>query len=268
MRKIWLPVILAQLRPGHMLAIDRSYRLDKDYNAIEDLKIKIEGSEATGHGKYVECLICFQVLALLQQSDGKRELVCYHDELKKWLPAHRFDPPLHFKLQSDMVVQVEEVACEGELAIDALKIQARANYTILLTQHQTLTLGADFREDPTAGSAGHYPSQAILDTIHGLEDEIRRLSQDNNDLGYRLMLYEKNLASLRVALRRAEDRSHSLQGELSRSSQLIQTLQERVRTQETISTAKQTKTIHAFPVTPKGGRLPLGEKIRQLFASG
>lgn len=267
MLRIWSPVILAQLHPGRALTIDRNYQLDKYYHTIEDLKVKVYSCEAASHGKYVECLIRLQVLALLQQHEHEPDLVRYHDEITEWLPAHCFDPPMKFKPETDMIVEVEKIACEGELQECTLRVQVHVNYTILATQNEAITLAEASWEEPATSSAPYHPGQAIMDTIHNLEGEVRRLSQDNVRLSQRIMLYEKNLLSLKNAVRKAEDRSHSLLNELSQSIRLVQTLQEHIREKESVIRREKQKASWDFSAALEGSRLPLGDRIRQLFAS-
>lgn len=268
MPKIWSPVILAQLHPRRTLVIDRNYHLDKYYHTIEDLKVKVQGCEAASHGKYVESLIRLQVLALLQQPGYEPDLLRYHDEIKEWLPSHCFDPPMQFKSETGMIVEVEKIACEGELQERTLNVRVHVNYTILATQNEAIMLTEASREEPDPGPAPYHPSLAIMDTIHNLESEVKRLSQDNAALNRRIMLYEKNLLSLKNAVRKAEHRSHSLLSELSQSNRLIQALQERIREKESVIRRESPKASWNISATPEGSRLPLGDKIRQLFASG
>lgn len=267
MQKIWSPVILAQLNPDHALAIEQNYQLEKDYQSIEDLKVKVDHLEATNYGKYVECMIRFQVLALLQQFEHKPDLVRYQDEIKEWLPANCFDPPMEFKMETDMIAKIEKVACEGELQDDTLRVQAQVDYTILATQNQAVTLAAAPEREPLPPPLPIHTSQAILDTIHNLECEVRRLSQDNTTLSHRLMLYEKNLLNLKNALQKAEGRSHSLLNELSQSARVIQALKGQVRDREIVIRQESLRNPCDTYINSKGPRMGFTDRIRQLFAN-
>lgn len=264
MPKIWSPVILAQLDPPQTATVEGVYQLKKAYQHIEDLRVKVQKCEASNHGKYVECLIRLKVLALLQELDYQPDLLSFNDEIREWLPIHYFDPPTQFKTGTEMIVETDQVTCEGEIQGRTLRVKMNFNYTIMAVQHSAVEISEALPADSYPDPEPYYPGKAILETIRNLEYEVERLSQDNAALNHRIMLYEKNLAGLKNALRKAENRSQALVKELTQSNRTKQDLLEKLNKKEaSLRTQNPWNTSKA-----ELNRVSLGDKIRQLFALG
>lgn len=265
MPKIWSPVILAQLDSPQSVAIDRVYQLNKSYQSIEDLRVKVQSCKANSHGKYVENIIRLSILALLQEPDHKPDLVRFEDELKEWLPLHCFDPPVQLKPETGMIVEPDKVICEGELQDRILRVKIHFNYTILAVQHEAVDLSETLPSELSADLEPYYPGQIILETIRNLEYEVQRLSQDNDRLNHRIMIYEKNLTGLKNALRKAENRSQALVNQLMQSNRMKQDLQEQLNKKEAAASLQNSwKTASKA----ENSRINLRDKIRHLFALG
>ena len=265
MPKIWSPVILAQLDPPQTTTVEGVYQLPKAYQHIEDLRVKVPSCEASHHGKYVECLIRLKVLALLQAFDHQPDLLSFHDEIREWLPNHCFDPPMEFTAGTEMIVEADEVFCEGELQDETLRVKMILNYTVLAVQNGAVEIVEASRPEPYPEPEPYYPGKAILETIRNLECEVERLSQDTAALHHRIRLYEKNLAGLKNALRKAENRSQALVKELMHANRTRQDLQEQLNKREAPYSLQKSPGI-----TPSAeiNRVGLGHKIKQLFALG
>ena len=82
---------------------------------------------------------------------------------------------------------------------------------------------------------------------------------------HRIRLYEKNLAGLKNALRKAENRSQALVKELMHANRTRQDLQEQLNKREAPYSLQKSPGI-----TPSAeiNRVGLGHKIKQLFALG
>lgn len=269
MPKIWSPVILAQLDPPRTLTLERYYHLNRPYKSIEDLRVKVSRSEATSHGKHVESLVRLNVLALMQELDREPDLVSFNDIFKEWLPIDCFDPPTPLKLDTAMIIEVEKIACEGDFEGQSLRVLMHLNYTILAVQNEAIELSEALElEQPFPDPEPYYPGQAILETIRNLEYEVQRLAQDNAALNHRIILYEKNLGSMKNALRKAENRSHELFGELLQSRRSREALQEKLEKREILNTKKPSASPGHTVSAPEPGRFHIGDKIKQLFAMG
>lgn len=270
MPKIWSPVILAQLDPPRTLTLERYYHLKRPYKSIEDLRVKVNRSEATSHGKHVESLVRLNILALMQDLKREPDLLSFNDIFKEWLPIDCFDPPAPLQLDTAMIIEVDKIFCEGDLEGQSLRVQMHINYTILAVQNEAIELSEALEEERPffPDPEPYYPGQAILETIRNLEYEVQRLAQDNAALNHRIILYEKNLGSMKNALRKAENRSHELFGELLQSRRSREALQEKLEKRENFNTKRPSALpSHTMP-TPDPGRFHLGDKIRQLFAMG
>lgn len=269
MPKIWSPVILAQLDPPRTLTLERQYPLNRHYKSIEDLRVKVNRSEAISHGKHVESLVRLNILALMQELNGEPDLVSFQDSFKEWLPVDCFDFPTPLGLDAGMIIEVDKVACEGDLEGLSLRVRMHINYTILAVQNEAIELSQPLEGEPTfPDPEPYYPGQAILETIRNLEYEVQRLAQDNAALNHRIILYEKNLGSLKNALRRAENRSHELFGELLQSRRSREVLQEKLDKREALNSFKPSASPRHTVTAPQSGRVHIGDKIRQLFALG
>ncbi len=269
MPKIWSPVILAELDPPRSIEFKRYYQLQQSYHAIADLRVKVQSCEAISHGKHVESLISVVILALMLSENGEPELLSFNDLFKEWLSVDMFDPPIPFKLDTAMIVEVDRISCEGELKECTLEVRLNLAYTVLAVQNEAIELSPPLDLDPTfPDPEPYYPGMAILETISKLENEVQRLAQDNSALNQRIILYEKNLGLLKNAVRKAEGRSQELFHELLQSRRSAQALQEKLAKKEAIIVPKAATPTKQTVPTLGSSRFHIGDKIKQLFALG
>ncbi len=268
MPKIWSPVILAQLDPPRSISAERYYHLNGRFLSIEDLRVKVQSAEAASHGKHVETAIKVNILALMQTMDGEPELLNFNDLLKEWLKVSCFDPPISLSWETAMIVEVGKIACEGELIEQSIKVKMHIDYSVLAVQNEAIEVLSAEEADLSYQPDSYYPGWAIMETINKLEYEVQRLSQDNSALHHRIMLYEKNLNTLKNALRKAEGRSQDLITELLQARRSRQMLQEKLDKKEAQMKPRAVTMNEPAPIRPMPERFHFSEKIRQLFALG
>lgn len=266
--RIWSPVIVSELA-ARPLQFHRTFQLDRIFHVIEDIRVGIHTMQAIFHNRHIALKIQVDVVCLLQGIDSA-ELVHRNAEVEEWLPVGLFNPAGQLDKKTHFVIDVQELAWEGELRDGTITIKINLRYSIMATCYQVVELTSEPDQYPE--------SPGILGTIQRLEEDVRLLAWDKEELHKKIILYEKNIISLKNGIRKAENRNMTLNRELSQCFRLIEDLRSQLEGTKSKPAWKDLKTLHKqekYIVHPTiftednsaVEKEPLGSCVRHLFAN-
>lgn len=269
--RIWSPVILSELA-ARPLQFYCTFQLDRVFHSIQDIRVGIQTMQAVFHNRNIAVNIQVDVVCLLQGIDGA-ELVHRDAQVEEWLPVGLFNSAVRLDKKTHFVVDVPELTWEGELKDGTIIIKINLSYTIMATCYQVVELTSEPDQYPE--------SPVILGTIHRLEEDMRLLEWDREELHRKIVLYEKNIISLKNGIRKAENRNMTLNRELSQCLGLIEELRSQLVETKSKPASKDTKTLrkqekqivsptifdHSSEDNAAVQKDLLGSRVRHLFAN-
>lgn len=259
---IWTPVIVARLKERQHIREEKVYDIEKVYKSVEDLKIKIKDLQVNLQGQALETNIRVDVLCLVEDLLGTMHLVSREETLRHRISLLEFDNVLDRDKDFNYIVDVCKVEGQGEIDGKQLRIGYFIDYIIMAVREQAVNL--------VEGEQGNTENnhQSLEDIMYKLREEVVKVSMEREELRRKLFLYERNIASLKKGIRKAENRSARLDKEVGYYQQLVEQLREALQDKEMhLNKLRSTYyTGHDEPVIEaKDGEASLGSRIKRMF---
>lgn len=214
---IWSPVISAQLSKLRRIKGSSNYELDKKYNSIEDVKIKVRQSEAIIQGYSVQVNLILEILCLLEDKQEGMQLVTWHEQCKERVSLTDFDSTIDNRKQVYMRLDFTDCAGFGELNGQEINIDYYVDYSLIATQEQIIEI--------SPASQGEAAVVSLRTALEKLEYEVEQVENENGQLRRQLFFYERDISSLKRGLWKAENRNAILNREKKEHQALIGKLQ-------------------------------------------
>ena len=214
---IWSPVVLAELSTPRSFDHHQVYHLDERFQSMEDLRVKLREYIVRKQGNALETLFKLEVLCLLENMDGKMQLVKKEENLRDRVLLQEFDCNLDFDKESriDFIGDIKKINWQGGLDGNQLHVILFIDYILMAIRQQVIRLLEQEAELKSSDLR-----------VEGLaQDETARMEEKNLELRRQLRFYEKNIASLKKGIKKVENRN----AVLSRESQQYQLLIEELR---------------------------------------
>lgn len=260
---IWSPVVMARFEKPRSTRKISIARVDQVYSSIEELKVKVTEAQARMEGQSLETRVNLEILCLLQNSSGSFQLVSKEDILRDRVGLDWFNNSIDFGDKVDFVVDIISKFWQAEIAGEELKVSIFLDYTVMATREQEVNLSSLSESQP-------YESQALLELLQELEQEVKELQEENRDLHHQVLIYQKNIGYLKKAVYKAEKSNEELVSDLRLSHEQISQLHQRLQAQEALQQKiYEDSLIEELPVIDLSDEKAanLGQKIKRLFMS-
>lgn len=258
---LWSPVIMARFEKPRSTRKLSIASIDQVYSSIEELKVKIKQSQASMEGHLLETRVNVEILCLLQKPSGAFQLISKEDMLKDRVALDFFNKQIDLSGRVNFVVDIVNNFWQAEIAGGELQVTIFLDYTVIATREQEVTLSS--LTEPNFNQ-----SQALLELLKELEQEVQRLQEENRGLQHQVIIYEKNIGYLKKAVYKAEKSNEKLVKELRLSQEQIGNLQQMVQAQEKFRQRYQEEGRNReLQVMDQGEdkSANLGQKIKRLF---
>jgi len=259
---IWSPVIIASLAAPHVSRQEYRYKSDQMLKRIEDIKVKIKNPRAERQGKMVEARIKLEIIALVEDYQGRTQVINRPETIKERVPLTDFDGYPGQDGESTYIVQVSDLKWDAEMENNELNVSCSLQYLILAAREQIVVLNRDENPEDSQGKAD--------DEHLDLQLEIERLRHDKHIMAHKLFLYERDLLSLQRGIRKAETRNAAISKELGGYQEMVEKLRAAITRKDLIICSYE----NSHPETP-ARVLPfpsrgdvdnnLGQRIKRMF---
>ena len=224
---IWSRVILAELNKPQKIKQQSIFTLDSLYQSLEDVKIKLKNYYWCRQGQAVEAVIKLDVLLLLEERDGRMQLVRQEETLRDRIPFSHFDSNvegLDKEKKIDFNGDIQNLAWQGDLMGNELYLTFMLEYMVVATREQVVKLSE--QGEAELGSTGQD------ELLQDLEGAIVRMENENHELRRQIFLYERDISSLKKGIRKVENRNAFLNSESRQYQELSEKLQAAIREKE------------------------------------
>lgn len=202
---IWSPVLLSRLRESRRLAEEKTYPLEDNYHAMEDLRIRIRERQVLARGAAVEVRLKLDLLCLLADSEGHMHLFKREETFNERISLLEFDRAIERDARIDYRLEIKGLAWEGEISGHDIRVTCFIDYTVIATREQLVLL----RGEERAG----VPGELLSEAMRQLELEVERIQSENAELKKQLFYHASNISSLKQGLQKAEKRNAALNRE-------------------------------------------------------
>lgn len=260
---IWSPVVMAQLNTPRRLGCEPSYTADRLFRALEDLKIKIKQWEVIPQGQAVEVRIKMDILCLLEDPGGHMHLVKKEETLRERVAYTEFNRNLEKEDTLSFVISIKDVSVDGELIGPEIRIRFLVEYTLIATREQVVRLWE--------GEHGELNNGSLNQLFERLEEEVSRLTAQNQELHRKIFFYQRDISSLKRGISKLEKRNAGLLRDISfyqrETAGLRQSLQEK---EASIYRLQHYPRAASFPhrenlAEEEESEIGLGTRIKRLF---
>ncbi|MGI5921692.1 MAG: hypothetical protein ACOX6I_08155 [Syntrophomonadaceae bacterium] len=221
---IWSPVIIAELNYPRKCRHRIIFTVDRWFDSLEDIRIKIKHSTARMQGKKVETTIKLEALFLVRDSKGHLELITRPQIVKDRVSPEEFEHyPKSFP-EADLIVDIIDLSWEGGLSGWELNAVLFIEYQIIAVKEQIVRL--------FAGDHGDMPTADFPAEPDELEQELLQAVQEKAELQQQLLVYQRNIKSLKQGIAKLESRNRTLNQEIKGYQTQINLLQEKLARHE------------------------------------
>jgi hypothetical protein len=259
---LWSQVILASLLVPRNFQQESRYRNSEMVKRIEDIKVRIKHPRAQRQGRGVEARFNLEIIALVEDFQGRSQVFSRQEVIKDRLELGDFDHPLEADKELNYIVQIHDLKWDGEMKGQELIINYDFSYMLYSAQEQVVKLFAD-------------EEMRIIEQedLREMETEIDRVRNDNELLNRKLFLYERDITSLRRGIKKVEDRNTFLKRELNGYQELIENLREAITRKDLLicNYENHKNGAHAkiFPMFTSGAEeSTVGKSIKRMFLNG
>ena len=221
---IWSPVIMAQLKTPRRPGQERSYPCERFHRTLEDLKVKVKQAEVLPQGQAVEVRVKVDILCLLEDDQGSMHLVKKEETIKERVPYSDFDQILEPKDSLRFVINIKDISCDGELSRGEIRVRFLMEYNIIATREQVVRLWA--------GEQGELSKESLNQLFERLEEEVTRLTGENQELHRTVFYYQRDISSLKRSIRKLEIRNAGLLKEVTHHRQISEELRKSLQEKE------------------------------------
>lgn len=214
---IWSPVISAQLNGQRRVKSVSKHRLDKMFNSVEDVKLKVRQNETLIQGRSVQITLKLEILCLLQDEQANMQLVTWNDQFNEKVPLTEFDNAVNNQENLQMRFTIANYEGFGELQGREIQVEYYIDYSLLAVKEQIIEIS------PSA--SGETAADSLKAALAKLESEVASIENENGQLRRQLFFYERDITSLKRGLWKAENRNSILSREKKEHQALIEKLQ-------------------------------------------
>lgn len=267
---IWSRVVLAQLNDFRTIRQESSHILDASFKYIEEVKVKIKDVSWKRQGKAVETLLKLELLFLLEDQNGNMKLMNQESSLRDRVPFSEFDADLDL-LENDKMIgfngEIRDLSWQVDINDLQVKMLFTLEYLLIATREQVVRLSEQSETLPE--------SRDLSEKIDELKNEIARSQNEKQNLQHQLLLYEKDISSLKRGIRKAENRNSLLDKESKQYQEMLAQLQfaicEQKRQQNHCEQEPYYEVDPGYKVLPQlqeqesNSELSLGKRVKRLF---
>lgn len=262
---LWSPVIIAALTAPRTCRQERHLTVSPFYKRVDDVKVRIRNPQTERQGKSLETRMNLEIVALLEESDGRTVLISRPEIIKERLSFEEFDRiPLPEEGEVAYITQIQDLNWTEDLQDDEIIVKFTVSYLIFAVREQVVRLHA---EEEVNNSDSEQPHN-----LQQVPDEIREEEKVNEKLTHKLFLYERDMISLQRAIKKTEERNAILNRELNGTQKLVETLREAVTRKDLLICHYENQ-----PYSPgrkikplpdmSGAESNLGKRLRRMFMS-
>lgn len=258
---IWTPVIASRLMAQHINE-EKKYETDKIYKSVEDLKIKIKELQVNLQGQSLEARIRIDILCLLEDLLGTMHLFTRAETIRQRISLLEFDTPLDRDKDYNYIMDVYKLEGQGELVGKEIRVNCFIDYVIMAVREQVVRL--------TKADEGDTDTPSLENILSKLREEVARVNMEKEELRRKNFLYERDIASLKKGIRKAERQNTKLDKEIGYYQQLVEQLREAVAEKEMRLNGIQN---NYYPgngealTRPKESDISLGSRIKRMFSN-
>lgn len=260
---IWSPVIMAQLNTPRRLGQEHSYPAERLFRMLEDLKIKIKQSEVISQGQALEVRVKIDILCLLEDPMGHMHLVKQEETLRERVAYAEFDRNLEREEGVSYVINIRDIAYDGELKGGEIRVRFFIEYTLIATREQVVMLWG--------GEQGEIKRESLDQLFERLEAEVSRLTGENQELHRKIFFYQRDITSLKRGISKLEKRNAALLKDTNFYQREVEGLRQNLQEKEAhIYRLKHYPRVSTLPDPGPGeagqeGDPGLGSRIKRLF---
>jgi len=223
---IWSPVVLAELSNPRSFKNQQVYLLDEQFRSMEDLRVKLRGYIVRKQGNALETLFKLEFFCLLEDMEGKMQLIKKEESLRDRVLLQEFDHNVDFDKEPrvDFIGDIKEITWQGGLDGSQLHVMLVIDYILMAIRQQVVRLLEQEAAELKNGGFQRGP--------HEVQAESARVEDKNLELRRQLRFYEKNIASLKKGIKKAESRNALLNRESQQYQALIEELRRAVQEKE------------------------------------
>ena len=260
---LWSPVIIASLASPHTCQQERHYTVGPFYKRVEDIKVKIRNPRTEQQGKSLETRMKLEIIVLLEHSDGRTVLISRPEIIKERLSFGEFDQLARLdEGEVGYITQIQDLNWDGKMQNNEIIITYSLSYKVFAVREQVVRLYAEDEVKSSDLEESHDPKET--------KEEILGEDKSNGNWKHKLFLYERDMLSLKHAIKKAEERNAVLSRELNGTQKLVQTLQDAVTHKDLLICSYENQQNRArekiLPLFNRGDEeFKLGQRIKRMF---
>ena len=256
---IWSQVVLAQLNCPRMVEQESVHRLEPGFNIYEDVKVKIKEVSWKRQGRAVEALLNLELLFLLEDHNGNMNLLSQETMLRDRVPLQEFNGNSDL-LEKDKMIgfkgDIKELSWQLDINDQQVKIVFSLEYLLLAIREQVVRLSEQ--------SETWAESQDMSEKIDELKSEIAHAQNEKNSLRQQVLLYEKDISSLKRGIRKVENRNSLLNKESKQYQEMLAQLQIAIQERDSQLNSREHE---VYQQAERGDYLPLAQMDKEVSNS-
>lgn len=221
---IWTPVVVGRLKSPHRIKEEKCYEIEKTYNTVEDVKVKVRHCRALPQGQAVEVQMKLDILCLLEDLLGSMHLIAKEETVRERIVLSDFDSYIDRDEEIKYIVNTIKVASQCELNGSILKVAYFIDLTIIATNEQVITLSSADEAEPEQDS--------LQEVLNKLRLQVKEMEEEKEALRRKIFFYERDISSLKKGLKKAENKNANLDKELKQYHQIVEQLRIAIREKE------------------------------------
>ncbi len=215
--RLWSPIVFAELKNPRYLNREVVYSLDGGAYRLEDIKIKMRDSWTRAQGNMLEAEFKLEVLTLLENGPGNIKFFSRNEILRDRMPRTEMSGPSD-QTGLDLITDVQSLQWDADLLKDTIKINVNIAYMVLAVRTQIV-------EIMNQGDRTHYTKEPSDEEIlYLMQAQILKAESDKIELKRKIQCFEKDIASLKNGINKAENRNLILNQQLSQDKKTINSL--------------------------------------------
>lgn len=195
MRKPFLsilaPVVVAELKRPRSKEVQVPIEPSEPFCTVESLKLRLKSRTSKFYGNLLSVQFKLELLCLLLKADGgvileKRDEIC-QDQIS----ILEFTGSIHSKDNIKFHLQIKDISWDGGKERDFILFKYLIKYMVIVTSEQIINLSEEKNQNQ--------------EDFRQLEEEISRIRDENRNLKNTLLIYERNIRSLKKGIKKLEE---------------------------------------------------------------
>lgn len=221
---IWTPVVVGRLKSPHRIKEEKTYDIEKAYQKVEDVKVKVRYCRALPQGRAIEVQVKLDILCLLEDLLGTMHLIAKEETVKERIVLSDFDSYIDRDEQIKYIVNTVNLASHCELNGSILKVAYFIDLTIIATSEQVITLSSAAEVEPE--------NDSLQEVLNKLKTQVKQMEEEKEALRRKIFFYERDISSLKKGLKKAENKNASLNKELKQYHEIVEQLRSAIQEKE------------------------------------